>query len=90
MTDLDLAYMPAIELARRIRARELSPLEVVENSLARIDEVNPTLNCFCFTDGDEALDAARAAERAVIAGKPLGPLHGVPIAIKDLTPTKCK
>jgi Asp-tRNA(Asn)/Glu-tRNA(Gln) amidotransferase A subunit family amidase len=90
MTDLDLAYTPATELARRIRARELSPVEVVENSLARIDDVNPTLNCFCFTYPDEALDKARAAEQAVMDGKPLGPLHGVPLAIKDLTPTKGK
>jgi Asp-tRNA(Asn)/Glu-tRNA(Gln) amidotransferase A subunit family amidase len=90
MTDLDLAYTPATELALRIRARELSPVEVVENSLARINEVNPALNCFCFTFPDEALDKARAAEQAVMDGKPLGPLHGVPVAIKDLTPTKGK
>ncbi|MFP6743594.1 MAG: amidase [Alphaproteobacteria bacterium] len=90
MTDLDLAYTPATELARRIRGRELSPVEVVENSLSRIDDVNPALNCFCFTYPDEALDKARAAEQAVMDGKPLGPLHGVPVAIKDLTPTKGK
>ncbi len=90
MTNLDLAYTPATELARRIRARELSPVEVVENSLARIDEVNPALNCFCFTYPDEALDNARAAEQAIMDGNPLGPLHGVPVAIKDLTPTKGK
>jgi Asp-tRNA(Asn)/Glu-tRNA(Gln) amidotransferase A subunit family amidase len=90
MTDLDLAYTPATELARCIAARELSPVEVVENSLARIAEVNPTLNCFCFTFEQEALEKARAAESAVADGKPLGPLHGVPIAIKDLTPTKGK
>ena len=64
MTDLDLAYTPATELARRIRVGELSPLEVVENSLARIAEVNPILNCFCFTYPEEALDKARAAEQA--------------------------
>ena len=90
MSDLDLAYTPATELARRIRAGELSPVEVVENSLARIDEVNPSLNCFCFTYPEEALEKARAAEQAVADGKPLGALHGVPVAIKDLTPTKGK
>ncbi|WP_119460410.1 amidase [Rhodospirillaceae bacterium SYSU D60014] len=90
MTDLDLAYTPATELARRIRARALSPVEVVSNSLARIAEVNPTLNCFCFVYPDEAMAKAREAEQAVMAGKPLGPLHGVPIAIKDLTPTRDK
>jgi Asp-tRNA(Asn)/Glu-tRNA(Gln) amidotransferase A subunit family amidase len=90
MADLDLCYTPATELARRIRAGELSPLAVVENSLARIEEVNPKLNCFCFVFPDEALEQARAAEQAVSAGRALGPLHGVPIAIKDLTPTKGK
>ena len=50
----------------------------------------PKLNCFCFVYPEEALQKARAAEAAVTAGKPLGPLHGVPIAIKDLTPTKGK
>src|SRR5215470_18729756 len=90
MTDLELCYTPATELARRIRAKEISPVEAVGNSLARIDEINPKLNCFCFVYPEEALEKARAAEAAVLAGKPLGPLHGVPIAIKDLTPTKGK
>jgi Asp-tRNA(Asn)/Glu-tRNA(Gln) amidotransferase A subunit family amidase len=90
VTDLDLAYTPATELARRIRNRELSPVEVVRNSLDRIAEVNPRLNAFCFVYPEEAMAKAREAEQAVMAGKPLGPLHGVPIAIKDLTPTKGK
>ena len=88
--DLDLCYTPAHELARRIRERELSPVEVVEASLARIAEVNPRLNCFCFVYEDEAVGLARDAERAVARGDDVGPLHGVPIAIKDLTPTKGK
>src|SRR5215813_15364128 len=90
MADLDLCYTPATVLARRIAARKLSPVEVVKNALARIDAVNPKLNCFCFVYPEEALKAARAAERAVKAGRKLGPLHGVPVAIKDLTPTKGK
>ena len=90
MTDLDLAYTPATELARRIRARELSPVDVVSNSLERIAQVNPKLNCFCFVYPEEAMEKAREAEQAVMAGKKLGPLHGVPIAIKDLTPTRGK
>jgi Asp-tRNA(Asn)/Glu-tRNA(Gln) amidotransferase A subunit family amidase len=88
--DLDLCYTPATELARLIREGELSPVEVVRNSLERIEEVNPKLNCFCFVFADEALERAREAERAVAEGAELGPLHGVPIAIKDLTPTKGK
>ncbi|MFZ5789312.1 MAG: amidase [Pseudomonadota bacterium] len=90
MVDLDLCYMPATELARRIRDGALSPVRVVENSLARIAEVNPKLNCFCFVYPEEALAKAKAAEQAVKRGDKLGPLHGVPIAIKDLTPTKGK
>ncbi|MDQ3858632.1 MAG: amidase [Actinomycetota bacterium] len=82
--------MPAGELARLIRARELSPVELVEASLDRIEEVNPKLNCFCFVYPEEALANARAAEAAVETHESLGPLHGVPIAIKDLTPTKGK
>ena len=90
MADLELCYTPATELARRIRAKKISPVEAVKNSLARIAEINPKLNCFCFVYPEDALQKAREAEAAVTAGKPLGPLHGVPIAIKDLTPTKGK
>jgi len=90
MPDLDLCYMPAGEMARRIRDRRLSPVALIENSLARIAEVNPKLNCFCFVYPEEALAKAKEADAAVKAGRPLGPLHGVPFAIKDLTPTKGK
>ena len=90
MTDRALIYRSAQDLADLIRRREASPVAVVEAALARIAAVNPTLNCFCFVYAEEALAAARAAERAVLAGDDLGPLHGVPIAIKDLTPTRGK
>jgi len=82
-----LAYASAVELARRIAAGELSPVEVVHSALARIDAVNPALNCFCFVWHDEALVAAEAAADAVARGDVLGPLHGVPVALKDATPT---
>ena len=90
MADMSLAYTPATTLARLIREKKVSPVEVVENSLARIEEVNGALNAFCFTYPEEALAQAHEAERAVMAKEPLGPLHGVPIAIKDLTPTRGK
>lgn len=90
MADLALCYTSALELARRIREGAVSVTAVVENSLARIDAVNRELNCFCFTYPDEALARAQAADAAVAAGAPLGPLHGVPIAFKDLTPTRGK
>lgn len=82
--------MPATDIAASIRRKDLSPVEVVSNSLQRIDEVNPALNCFCFVFAEEAMGRARAAEDAVMRGDALGPLHGVPVAIKDFTPTRGK
>jgi Asp-tRNA(Asn)/Glu-tRNA(Gln) amidotransferase A subunit family amidase len=90
MADLDLCYTPATALAERIRKKQLSPVEIMKNTLARIDEVHPKLNCFAFVYPEEALEKAKAAEAAVMKGGRLGPLHGVPLAIKDLTPTKGK
>ena len=90
MIDLELCYLSAGELSQRIRNREVSPVEAVENAFERIEAVNPTLNCFCFVFADEAIEKARAAENRVMRGESLGPLHGVPIAIKDFTPTKGK
>lgn len=86
----DLCTRTAADLAMLIRDRQVSPVEVMRASLERIEEVQPVLNCFCFTYPDEALDRARAAEEAVMRGQALGPLHGVPIAIKDFTPTRGK
>lgn len=88
MVDLDLAYTPATELARRIAAGELSPVEVVANAVARAEQVNPTLNCFCAVYGDDAMAEAHAAADAVARGGAVGPLHGVPVAIKDTTPQR--
>ena len=90
MAEDRLWTLPAVELARRIANRSLSPVEVMESALARIEAVQPALNAFCFVYAEEALAAARAAEQAVMDVGPLGPLHGVPIAIKDFTPTKGK
>ena len=89
MVDLDLCYTPATELIQKYRNGELSPVEVVKNSLARIDQVNPTLNCFCFTYPEEALAQAKAAEQALKSNR-ARPLEGVPMAIKDFTPTRGK
>ncbi len=88
--DLDLCYMPATEIAGRIRAGSLTATGVVENSLARIAAINPKLNCFCFFYPEEALAIAAELDREAKAGRFRGPLHGVPFAIKDLTPTKGK
>jgi amidase len=80
----ELAYASLAELAARIRRRDLSPVEVLDALADRIERRNPSLNAFVFTAFDEAREAARAAEAAVTSGDPLGPLHGVPTAIKDL------
>ncbi len=84
----EICLMDATELAGKISRKELSPVEVVDAFLGQIDKTQPILNAFCLLLGDQAREEARAAEEAVAKGRPLGPLHGVPIAIKDLTPTK--
>lgn len=89
MADLDLCYTSATELAQLYRSKQISPVEVIQNSLSRIDEVNQKLNCFCFTYAEEALEKARHAERVMAAGKARA-LEGIPLAIKDFTPTKGK
>ncbi len=80
----ELAYASAHELAARIRRRDLSPVEVIEAFIARIEARNPSLNALVYLGFDDARRAARAAEDAVMRGAELGPLHGVPTAIKDL------
>src|SRR5262249_14885066 len=65
-----------------------SPVELTRATLDRIERLNPTLNAFCTITADTAMTAARAAEQAVMAGKPLGPIHGLPFSIKDLAFTK--
>ena len=80
----DLCFTPASELAARIRRRDLSPVEVVEAFLDRIKARNDRTNAYVTVIEHAAREAARKAERAVGSGAPLGRLHGVPIAIKDL------
>lgn len=84
MSDRELCFLPATELARRIRRKEVSPVEAVTNALARLDEVEPHINAFVARDDERAVAAAREAEAAVARGDDLGPLHGVPVSVKDL------
>jgi aspartyl-tRNA(Asn)/glutamyl-tRNA(Gln) amidotransferase subunit A len=88
MTDQDLAFASIAELAPRLAARELSPVEVTEASLARIEQLEPRLNAFITVMAESARAAARAAEAAIMAGDHLGPLHGIPVGIKDLYATQ--
>ena len=87
MDTTELCFTPATELAAAIRARQLSPVEIMDAVLARIDALNPQLNAFLAIDPEGALAAARQAEAAVMRGDELGVLHGLPVSIKDLEPT---
>ncbi|MCB0128442.1 MAG: hypothetical protein KDE58_39520, partial [Caldilineaceae bacterium] len=84
----DLCTTPATELAAAIRNRELSPVELTDAVLARIEALNPKLNAFLTVDADGARAAAKEAEAAVMRGDDLGLLHGIPVSIKDLESTK--
>jgi aspartyl-tRNA(Asn)/glutamyl-tRNA(Gln) amidotransferase subunit A len=77
-----------IELARLIRERAISPVEVIEGALRRIETFDTAVNAFCTVDADAAVNAARKAETTVMHGREVGPLHGVPVAVKDLLFTK--
>ena len=88
MNDTALWSMPATELAAAIRARRLSPVEVAEAILARMERLNPQLGAYCTPTPELARELARAAEERVMRGEPLGLLHGVPVSIKDMTWTR--
>lgn len=83
----ELATRPADALAADFRARRLSPVEVVEAVLARLDAVDPAINAFVHVDRAGARAQASAAEARFAAGAPLGPLDGVPVSVKDMLPT---
>jgi aspartyl-tRNA(Asn)/glutamyl-tRNA(Gln) amidotransferase subunit A len=80
-------HADALQLAEAIRSRQLSPLELVEATLARIASYNPLLNAYLTVFEEEARRAALRAEREVMAGREPGPLHGVPVSVKDLIET---
>jgi amidase len=86
--DLSLAFTPATELRRLIRDRQISPVELVEALLRRIERVNPTVNAYCTVAAEPALAAAREAEAAAMRSDELGPLHGLPVAFKDMVLTE--
>ncbi|PYM16858.1 MAG: amidase [Candidatus Rokuibacteriota bacterium] len=84
----DLAWKSALELATLIREKQVSPVEVTETVLARIDASAERLNAYCLVSPDTALTAAREAEIVVMKGEPLGLLHGVPVSVKDVIFTR--
>jgi len=84
---MDLCVTPAVDLARMLRSRELSARELLTAFLDRIDRLNPEINAIVTLAPEQALAAAAAADDAAVGGARLGPLHGLPIAIKDLAET---
>ena len=88
MSREDICWMSATDLAKSIRRKRLSPVEVVEDILERIEVINPKINAYVTVTADSALAEAKRAEKAVMKGKELGPLHGVPVSVKDLIFTK--
>jgi aspartyl-tRNA(Asn)/glutamyl-tRNA(Gln) amidotransferase subunit A len=89
-----LHWLTAVEAAEAIRGRKLSPVELTNALLDRIERLDPNLHVFIRLDRDAALEAAKAAEAEITAGRPRGRLHGVPVGIKDIIdvaglPTTC-
>lgn len=84
----DLCQMPATVLRQKIAQREVSPVEVTQAVLDRAHRLQPVLNCFITICADEAMQEARAAEQALMRNEPLGLLHGIPYACKDLVNTR--
>jgi Asp-tRNA(Asn)/Glu-tRNA(Gln) amidotransferase A subunit family amidase len=84
----ELCFLPTTELAAGYRSRRLSPVEVAEAVLGRIERINPALNAFVTVTADLALASARESELRFATGESRGPLEGVPVGIKDLSATK--
>ncbi len=84
MNVTELCFLSAVELGGLIESKQVSPVEVVEAHLERIEATEPTLNSFITRPGEEALEAAREAEAEIVGGGYRGVLHGVPVGLKDL------
>ena len=88
MPTRDLHYCELVEIGQRIRKRELSPVEATQAQLDRIAHLDGQLKSYAYVMASSALEQAHAAEKEIAAGEVRGPLHGVPIAVKDLCWTK--
>jgi len=88
MSSPEICFLTATELSRRIRARDISATEVMEAHLAQIERVNPKVNAIVTLLPEQAMELSRAADESLVRGRELGPLHGLPIAHKDLIPTR--
>ncbi|MCH2500455.1 MAG: amidase [Dehalococcoidia bacterium] len=83
MDKKELPFLTASQLSNLIETKEVSPVEATEAYLDRIEEVDPKLNSYITITGEQAVESARQAEQEIAAGKHRGPLHGVPMAVKD-------
>src|SRR3954462_12889479 len=88
MNPEELCFLPAYKLARLIRSRELSATEVMDAHIAQIERVNPAVNAIVTFLPEQAREGARALDAALMRGEEPGPLAGLPVAHKDLIPTK--
>ncbi|MDT5103048.1 MAG: aspartyl-tRNA(Asn)/glutamyl-tRNA(Gln) amidotransferase subunit [Mycobacterium sp.] len=84
---MELYELPLIEVAEKIRTKEVSPVEVTESALGRLEEVEPALTAFVTTTPELALEQAMLAEKEIGGGNYRGPLHGIPLGVKDLYDT---
>src|SRR3954466_4554285 len=84
----DLCFLSATDLRGRISRKQVSPVEVTRAVLARAERLQPELNCFITLCGDQAMADAKNAERMVVAGQPVGLLHGIPVTVKDSVNTR--
>jgi amidase len=87
VSDVSLTRKPARELVALMRSRDISSTELLDAHLTKVSELNPKLNAIVTLAVDEAREAARAADAALKRGEPVGPLHGLPIGVKDITVT---
>jgi aspartyl-tRNA(Asn)/glutamyl-tRNA(Gln) amidotransferase subunit A len=88
MLSEDILFLPITELAKRLRSRQLSPVELTESYLERSRSIGPKLNAYAVLTPELATKQARAAEKEIASGKYRGPLHGIPYAAKDLLAVK--
>jgi len=88
MDPKDLCFTPAVQLARLIQSREISPVELMEAVLSRIERLQPQINAFSTVCTEKALKSSRKAEYEIARGRSVGPLHGIPFSVKDLLWTK--
>src|SRR5215831_11268992 len=84
----ELAFMSISELGALLRERRLSPVELMDATLSRVRERNPSLNAFTYVNEEFARASAKEAEEALTAGRDAGPLMGIPTAIKDLSDSR--